>query len=67
MYQSFIIFLKYLKKKEIFNMFSQGQERANISHKKKPVEKQVSDESISNNDIKGHKQEFNEDSMLEQM
>lgn len=48
-------------------MFSQGQERANISHKKKPVEKQVSDESISNNDIKGHKQEFNEDSMLEQM
>ena len=37
-----LIFLKYWNKKEIFNMFSQGQERASISHKKKPAEKQVS-------------------------
>ena len=37
-----LIFLKYWKKKEIFNMFYQGQERASISHKKKPAEKQVS-------------------------
>ena len=32
-----------------------------LSHQGKP------DKSISNNDIKGHKQEFKEDSMLEQM
>ena len=64
-----LIFLKYWKKKEIFNMFYQGQERASISHKKKPAENKClkPDESISNSDSKGHKQEFNEDSMLEQM
>ena len=37
-----LIFLKYWKKKEILNVFSQGQQRASISYKKKPAQKQVS-------------------------